>query len=523
MSMILFLFSYVFYLCSSQTQALCKLSAIWNISFPPCYNTPWNCVDLSETQLCTKCEISCDAHHNILYLKVDDENISRHIPRELGELLYLRELNLMSSLVGTLPSEIGNLVHLTQLILIGGQTGTIPNELGRLISLNSLVLKGDFTGTLPSSLSSLAALTHLDVNVRDHGLNEAVRGYHLSRGLPLPSISFTTTQQFLPLIMKNHLNQYNSDLQSRISKRDLFATTSTPTTTLGGMCRCPQGMYGYNCSLSCTCTPLQGRCDDGINGTGTCTCFLGFYGPNCSGICQCVTGICRDGSGGDGSCTCHPHYYGPKCTKRCGCSDHSLCDDGSNGTGECTCFSGYYGQNCTGICTCVGMKDDESGGLGNFSSVCDDGVNGTGACTCLPGFYGKNCDGVCDCVAGQGVCRDGSDANGTCECFPGFFGKNCNKKCRSCTGGSGGGQFFSNATCSGGDDTVCYPCTTSCPSGKYMSSACTGTADAICKDCKTPCNSSEIEMQGWKQWYQRRVLFFFFFFFFFFLIYLDVF
>ncbi len=86
------------------------------------------------------------------------------IPRELGSLTNLIELNLSSNeLTGAIPSELGSLTKLKVLNLGGNQlTGEIPAELGDLIELEDLII-GDsqFTGVIPPELGGLAKLERL--------------------------------------------------------------------------------------------------------------------------------------------------------------------------------------------------------------------------------------------------------------------------------------------------------------------------------------------------------------------------
>ena len=100
-------------------------------------------------------------------------NFTGTIPHELGDLVYLRSLDLSgyaggssrspAALSGGIPPELGRLQLLRELDLGHNQlTGSIPNELGRLVSLRTLNLRRNrLGGSIPQELDGLTELSTL--------------------------------------------------------------------------------------------------------------------------------------------------------------------------------------------------------------------------------------------------------------------------------------------------------------------------------------------------------------------------
>ena len=89
------------------------------------------------------------------------------LPAELGDLTYLRALDIRAgfggSLTGGIPKEMGNLSHLSILAISGlDGTGGIPGELFNLTNLRVLSLSGNqLTGGIPRELGNLTNLRRL--------------------------------------------------------------------------------------------------------------------------------------------------------------------------------------------------------------------------------------------------------------------------------------------------------------------------------------------------------------------------
>ena len=91
--------------------------------------------------------------------------LSGEIPKELGDLTNLEELNLsFNQLSGEIPAALGNLSNLKKLWLVGNPvgnqlSGALPEALGNLTNLEVLILNyNQLSGPLPQSLTSLAKL-----------------------------------------------------------------------------------------------------------------------------------------------------------------------------------------------------------------------------------------------------------------------------------------------------------------------------------------------------------------------------
>ena len=131
--------------------------------------------------------IQC-ADGRVISIVLDDNQLTGSLPNEIGNLSYLRTLNLYTnSITGAIPLEIGNLDSLRNLSLARNQlkgllpdtlanlsqlrdvrlwsnllSGPIPNSWGRLSELRILNMHfNDLTGPLPPNLGQLGNLTTL--------------------------------------------------------------------------------------------------------------------------------------------------------------------------------------------------------------------------------------------------------------------------------------------------------------------------------------------------------------------------
>ena len=100
----------------------------------------------------------------VIVINVLANNLSGHIPPELGSLSELTQLGLGGNrLTGTIPPELANLSNLEDLHLGANRlTGTIPPELGSLSSLRGLSLySNQLIGDIPPELGRLSNLDNL--------------------------------------------------------------------------------------------------------------------------------------------------------------------------------------------------------------------------------------------------------------------------------------------------------------------------------------------------------------------------
>ena len=218
---------------------------------------------------------------------------------------------------------------------------------------------------------------------------------------------------------------------------------------------CQPGYYGSECKLICPtgiCNPCSsnGKCDDGISGTGLCTCHTdsanGYWSgvkcdsclpgwgghkcdikcPDCA-LCNQVnaTCICDEGENPATDCkTCLPLFKkeGSKCITECPsttsepCSGNGVC----NRDATCTCQPSFWGNDCASPCLCMNGGNCSSTGI----CTCPPTFEGTICEKCIEGFWGVDCENKCDC-SDHGPC----DIHGTCSCNEWWSGPDCSMKC----------------------------------------------------------------------------------------------
>ena len=95
-------------------------------------------------------------------LKLNDLDLES-LPKEIGLLGALKELNLCGNLLTTLPREIGNLGSLLDLTLAENSLTILPREIGNLGSLLDLDLSQNSLTTLPREIGNLGSLQDLNL------------------------------------------------------------------------------------------------------------------------------------------------------------------------------------------------------------------------------------------------------------------------------------------------------------------------------------------------------------------------
>ncbi|RDX76811.1 MDIS1-interacting receptor like kinase 2, partial [Mucuna pruriens] len=119
-------------------------------------------LDVSCNSIAGVIPSTLDQLKNLVYLRLDLNQLEGPLPIELGNLTQLRELHLSNNLLtGSIPYTLGQLKNLIVLSLDSNQiTGPIPRELGNLELLKSLNLSSNsLSGSIPSS--ELAKATNL--------------------------------------------------------------------------------------------------------------------------------------------------------------------------------------------------------------------------------------------------------------------------------------------------------------------------------------------------------------------------
>ena len=97
-------------------------------------------------------------------------NQIEEIPKEIGNLINLRKLQLPFSQIKEIPKEIGNLRNLRLLDLSFNQIKEIPKEIGNLTDLRRLLLKNNQIKEIPKEIGNL---TNLEVlNLKNNQIKE---------------------------------------------------------------------------------------------------------------------------------------------------------------------------------------------------------------------------------------------------------------------------------------------------------------------------------------------------------------
>jgi len=111
--------------------------------------------------------VSCDSGRNhVISLKLFYDKLNGVIPPEIGNLIYLEELDLnWTQLKGSIPSEIGNLTNLWNLDLHMTQlSGNIPTQIGNLVKLRRLYIGwSELDGSIPTEIGFLTDLEYLNL------------------------------------------------------------------------------------------------------------------------------------------------------------------------------------------------------------------------------------------------------------------------------------------------------------------------------------------------------------------------
>ncbi|MCI4390248.1 hypothetical protein PGIGA_G00120430 [Pangasianodon gigas] len=198
---------------------------------------------------------------------------------------------------------------------------------------------------------------------------------------------------------------------------------------------CEPGRYGKDCKSECHCE--HGKCLDGIDGNGQCICYKGWKGVNCSveivndecgGICDQNANCFSPGSGVKPACICAAGYHGNGtfcqeidlcATSNGGCSEHATCTKISPGERSCTCKKDYTGDGtvCLEMDPCLVNR----GGCSENTDCIKTGPN-TAACICKPGFAAQRrlCMPVNLCLKDNGGCS----TNALCQ-YTGPGERNC--------------------------------------------------------------------------------------------------
>ncbi|CAI2354945.1 unnamed protein product [Caenorhabditis sp. 36 PRJEB53466] len=178
-----------------------------------------------------------------------------------------------------------------------------------------------------------------------------------------------------------------------------------------GICVCPHGFAGFDCSIQliCNCSG-NGLC----NLLNICLCNEGWTGSDCS-IPNCAANCNGHGKCvGPNSCECARGWMGDSCaTTSCVDSEclHGHC--GSNGL--CLCENGWQGSRCQ-VSACSNCS---------LNGKC----SAPGICSCFEDYGGADCTQcvgdsceACDFDCNHGICEP---LTKTCSCSKGWTGGAC--------------------------------------------------------------------------------------------------
>lgn len=118
-------------------------------------NLGWATIDVSMWTL-SKTIIALDISHNCL----------EYLTSNIGELLFLTDLNCSCNKLRNLPIDIGKLKQLKTLKANGNEICVLPEEIGQCKKLENLILSENSLTSLPNSISECVSLKvlHLQNN-----------------------------------------------------------------------------------------------------------------------------------------------------------------------------------------------------------------------------------------------------------------------------------------------------------------------------------------------------------------------
>ena len=262
---------------------------------------------------------------------------------------------------------------------------------------------------------------------------------------------------------------------------------------------CVEGWYGAGCTGKCPGEAVpgvvcngRGVCADGRTGSGVCTCFgaVGefwgrgdcgdcqpdYFGPSCSSLCPAGAngltcsgnGRCDDGVRGSGVCMCQESFTGAECSLPCPHSEAGVC----GGRGLCV-------EATPGVVACVCSVN----GTGHFAKS-----SASPCSSCQPGWWGTSCDR--ECPGGAATPCSGRASGGTCgaagacACVSGWAGEACAQECP----GGEASPCFAHGSCGTANGTAVCRCASSGTLGHWTGAACDECRGGyVGVTCSVPC------------------------------------
>eukprot|EP00257_Ricinus_communis_P015778 XP_015573757.1 probable LRR receptor-like serine/threonine-protein kinase At3g47570 [Ricinus communis] len=115
-------------------------------------------------------------------------NLKRKIPAQLGSLVNLEELRLLTNnRRGEIPASLGNLSSIRIFhVTLNNLVGHIPDDMGRLTSLTTFAVGvNKISGVIPPSIFNFSSLTRFEVTP-----NQLIGSLSNNIGLTLPNLQF---------------------------------------------------------------------------------------------------------------------------------------------------------------------------------------------------------------------------------------------------------------------------------------------------------------------------------------------
>jgi hypothetical protein len=111
-----------------------------------------------------KKDLICNTNNELIAIKLSDDDLSGHLPAELGLLSQLEHLELsFNAFTGSMPTELSLLTKLKTLSLDDNAlSGTIPTHVGLLTALEELHLnRNALTGSIPTEFGLLTNFSRM--------------------------------------------------------------------------------------------------------------------------------------------------------------------------------------------------------------------------------------------------------------------------------------------------------------------------------------------------------------------------
>lgn len=132
-----------------------KLAESWQEKLCQWFSENANVVaDLTPTNITSQ-----SALYSTIY--ANSENLSMHLPEEIGRLTHLETLSFTDHAIATLPKTIGNLCNLKELLFLRNRIKHIPDEICQLKYLSEVNLMNNELVELPDDIGNLENLREL--------------------------------------------------------------------------------------------------------------------------------------------------------------------------------------------------------------------------------------------------------------------------------------------------------------------------------------------------------------------------